>query len=927
MQYFKKYFSDVNFEDGTEVKVLCPFHSDTVPSASINTEKNLFHCYVCGIGFNEQQFISRINNISQREAAQVLDKFAENQARADWEITEKAQLWANNDFLNKVRSLGLSDNTIEELDLGMVEDNMGRHWLGVPVFYNGVLMDTRRYNLLKIEGQPKMRADEHAKNGFIVPYDLWKKEDISNPTYIFEGEKDMLIARELGINAITLTGGANASPNEFVIHAFENRDVVVCYDNDDAGRLGMKQMNKALKHIAKSVQYINIGDVVKENKGDFHDFVMKYNCNAFDFYALVTHPFDEVVERKIYTPIKKALKNNILRKSMTAQIIVSAAYEDTYAVPTRVVGTKGEEKKPEKEALFSGEQRSWYLETRNFQDVLDLIEVDAKKDMLHTKYLKLLNLPTNEPNIHVQTYDYETVYKLRITDKSDSGIKDREFSLEQEADRTVDVYSNTNMLVGGQYEITYSIYPHPTKHQRLVGIVTSAKSIGGYEDFKPDKTILSHFKNIGSTIKEKLKNQFEAMKHHVAKHLNYNLWLMLDLVFNSVLEFDYGSRIKGALDVFILGDTQVGKSETSSALVNLYEFGHFLSLKTSSTVGLVGGSNKVDGSWLNTVGAIPRQHKRLVVLEEFSGARADFIKTITDMRSSYRIRLARAAGEMDVPCMLRMITISNPINDENGHPRHLSTFPNGVSPLMELIKSAEDVARYDGFLLVSKPKTRANPFELKLVGEKIPKEYYEHKLRWIYTRKPEDVVFEDGVESYIWEQAEALNEKFECNFPLFGTTTSLKLARFTVAMAALLVSTDDDYEKVIVTKEHVDATVDFLNAIYDNSVFRLKEYKQEYDSYNRVTKDELGDVQRLYNRNSVMFDFLEHQSMTSRNNLRSVSGLDGDSFNPVFNTLVRLRLIRLSGETVFPTEKFRIAMARIDKSVHENDTMLMTKIK
>ena len=48
----------------------------------------------------------------------------------------------------------------------------------------------------------------------------------------------------------------------------------------------------------------------------------------------------------------------------------------------------------------------------------------------------------------------------------------------------------------------------------------------------------------------------------------------------------------GALDVFILGDTSVGKSELAKGLTDLYNFGHFLSLKTSTTVGLIGGSKK-----------------------------------------------------------------------------------------------------------------------------------------------------------------------------------------------------------------------------------------------------------------------------------------------------------------------------------------------
>ena len=75
MEYFKKYFSDIDEKDwlAEEVKVRCPFHDDTKPSASINTVKNLFHCWVDNIGYNEEQFIAKINNIPTTEAIKLLD--------------------------------------------------------------------------------------------------------------------------------------------------------------------------------------------------------------------------------------------------------------------------------------------------------------------------------------------------------------------------------------------------------------------------------------------------------------------------------------------------------------------------------------------------------------------------------------------------------------------------------------------------------------------------------------------------------------------------------------------------------------------------------------------------------------------------------------------------------------------------------------
>ena len=536
------------------------------------------------------------------------------------------------------------------------------------------------------------------------------------------------------------------------------------------------------------------------------------------------------------------------------------------------------------------------------QDMLELIEVNAKNVELNTKFKGYLGIPVKEPAIEITTKEPKTVFKSVITDKDNDG-----------AGVSLDIYSFEKLNVGSQYIIDYKIYPHPTKNQKLIAVAFKVRLVNDSNNYVINKDKLKIFKGEGS-VKERLDRLYESAKHHIAKHLNYDIWLMSDLVFNSILDFNYGEPMKGALDVFFLGDTQVGKSETTSKMVELYNFGHFLSLKTSTTVGLIGGSNKVDGSFCNTIGAIPRQHKRLAILEEFSGARPDFIKTMTDIRSSNELRISRVSGELIVPCKLRMITISNPINDENGNPRFLNTFPNGVMPLMELIKSAEDVARYDGFLLIPKVENRFNPFEYQLTGEKIPTECYEEKAKWVVTRGIDNVKFADGVESYIWEKAEELNKLFECNFPLFGTTTSKKLARFCVALASLVMEVDESYENIIVTKEIVDFIVEYLISIYTSPTFKLREYALDYRSYSEYTDKDVKNLQSLYAHNSTFIDFIGTQNRTTRSNLLSISGLESAKFSPLFNKMVAYKFIRLNNDNVYPTNKFRKVYNLIDKN-------------
>lgn len=899
MEYFKKYFKDVEEKEweNEEVKVLCPFHNDTRPSASINTQKNLFHCWVCNIGYSEEQFVAIINNISTTEAIKLLDRY---NLSDDWEYN-KGLLWSDPKFLNKVKELGLSEQTITDMNLGLVKlENSNKRLLGIPVFYNNILVDVRKYNLLKLEGVPKCSSNENAESGWIIPYDTFLNSD--EPCYLFEGEKDMMMAREQGINAYTMVSGAGATPNQNVIGAFKDKEIILCYDNDEAGHNGMIGMFKSIKDLVKSIKYVKIGDVVKEEKEDFYDFIHKYNGDVFDFYALEQHQFQvEEIEKNTKITIKEALNQNKLRRNLKSTVTVTSEFQDPYSVPTIVEFEKIDEKGARFETMYEGEKKNWYLEKSNIVQMLELIEANAKDVEVKGKLKSYVGIPANEPFVELRMKELKTVYKTTVVDKDIDGSA-----------QSLDLYSFERLDVGGQYVIDYRIYPHPTKHQKLVAVCFNSIMVHDNRNYTINVEKLKLFQHEG-TIEERLDYLYQSAKHHIAKHLNYNIWLMSDLVFNSILDFNYGGNMRGALDVFFLGDTQVGKSETTGELVKLYNFGHFLSLKTSTTVGLIGGSSKVDGAFCNTIGAIPRQHKRLAVLEEFSGARHDFIKTMTDIRSSNELRLSRVSGELIVPCKLRMITISNPLNDENGNPRFLNTFPNGVMPLMELIKSAEDVARYDGFLLIPKVAKRINPFAYTLVGEPIPKEAYQNKINWVATRQIDNVIFDEGVESYIWEKAEEMNKIFECNFPLFGTTTSKKLARFCVALASLIVNVDKSYENIIVTKEIVDYTVKYLTSIYDDSTFKLKDYAEEYREYSNCTDRDIKDLQELYARNATMFNFLNGQSKTTRANLSSVSGMDNGKFFPIFNKLVARKFIRLSMDNVYPTDKFRQAFNKIDR--------------
>ena len=51
---------------------LCPFHNEKSPSFAVSPDKQIFHCFGCGVGGNVFHFISKIENIGFRESVEIL---------------------------------------------------------------------------------------------------------------------------------------------------------------------------------------------------------------------------------------------------------------------------------------------------------------------------------------------------------------------------------------------------------------------------------------------------------------------------------------------------------------------------------------------------------------------------------------------------------------------------------------------------------------------------------------------------------------------------------------------------------------------------------------------------------------------------------------------------------------------------------------
>ena len=83
---------------------LCPFHNEKSPSLSVSPDKQIFHCFGCGVGGNVFTFVSKIEGIGFVETVQMLAERAniqlptlENKGDAQKEIL-KDKVYKVNEF-------------------------------------------------------------------------------------------------------------------------------------------------------------------------------------------------------------------------------------------------------------------------------------------------------------------------------------------------------------------------------------------------------------------------------------------------------------------------------------------------------------------------------------------------------------------------------------------------------------------------------------------------------------------------------------------------------------------------------------------------------------------------------------------------------------------------------------------------------------
>jgi len=783
---------------------------------------------------------------------------------------------------------------------------------------DGELINERKYDPFNINGQKML--NEIGSHPTLYPFDEWDIND-SRPILLVEGEKDAINARERGLNALTHTGGALAFPALFGSF-FKDKQVYILYDNDKAGEQGAINTASLLVNAGVEQVYICHWNGILQEKEDITDFFIKYKQTANDLEQLIqqtAHLFskEEAIKQKNlnYKQVDVAdiANGNNVGHFLTSTVMLSGRLDEPMRTPSTVhfTCTGGDDKFCSLCPLKDTHSKWWILSEKNSHQMLELIE-QPNKSIISKKLRMFIGVPEKCDLVTQTIMAEKRVDKVVLIPDFDSKSRRNVLDNTQSYSQITAYLLEAPMQDGTSYRIYYKAFAHPTQKQRVVAVVhevTPADNI--VNTFKITENIQEQLKHFQGHPVEKMQELYErATDIHRIFEREMFTWAV-DLVYHSPLQFYFNNWLikKGYPEILIIGETRTGKSETLEHLQDYYGLGERMEGRRATRAGLIGGLDRLpSGATKIEWGRVVLNHKGLLAIDEASGITQDIWAQMTDVRSS-GIASLDMIGKGIAPAMTRLIWLSNTRVQSNKQTLPLMMYPTGVEPITELIGSAEDISRFDLILLGAKEEITKEytPLDNPL-RTAFPNEYYRNAILWAWTRPPERIKWDIGVEQYIVVKSKELNDRFNTDIALLGTEAWKKIARLSVALATRLISTDNSFENVIVKKEHVDWVINFILRAYISEVFRLDQYikaKRMYTAYDIHAEIAFKGIIAQY---PTVVKVLSENNELSQYQLSAISGLDKQEFNKLIANLTSNYFIQFTTDKIRPSFRFRKAL-------------------
>ena len=313
---------------------ICPFHNEKSPSFSVSPDKQIFHCFGCGVGGNVISFISKIEGIGFKEAIETLAERANislpvNTSQEDSKLEElKSKVFKVNsftaDYYHKrlydskskigqeyVKKRKLTNDTLEAYNLGfsgnfdelyqvlrkegfndeeilesgLVNKNDNGKYIDryrnrfmIPILdvrnrviaFGGRVLD---------DSKPKyINSPEnivYSKGKHLFGLNVAKKGD-TKKLLIVEGYMDAISLHQRGITNVVASLGTALTTNQGWLLRKNAEEVILGFDSDGAGQTAIMRAMEVMQNMGCDMRVLQMSGAK-----DPDEYIIKFGSARF----------------------------------------------------------------------------------------------------------------------------------------------------------------------------------------------------------------------------------------------------------------------------------------------------------------------------------------------------------------------------------------------------------------------------------------------------------------------------------------------------------------------------------------------------------------------------------------------------------------------------------------------------------------------
>lgn len=855
-----------------ETRAYCPLCEEpgtsVSPSASVNLEEGLFQCFSqCGgMALTELMRLMRDdapppeqtpNGASTTPSPSRPQPRALPTAERLVEMTER--LLRHGEKVRYLREkCGWSKRIIQRYSVGFD----GQRYT-IPIYAaDGRLVNVRRYDPLAKEAKDKMKSWAYGSGERrLYGYDTLEEFET---IILVEGEKDRITGQQHGLPTVTHTGGATSWNNAWN-ELFAGKKVFICYDCDDSGRRGARKVQAALKNFAAEVHILSLP---LPGKGDdLTNFFVDHDRTAAEFFTLMKEATEQAYRssslqkqrsaKPVVLSLEQTLNPEYVDRPIQWTATIAGKTMPPHHMPRRVEFACNEGGGSRcARCPISGRNHLEIDIPQN--DPFALTLIGKNEEIRRKELLRYAGLPHTCPDVEREEIGVYTIEELILLPPADEQV-----GTLNKVDRRLYNVGEFSSPVNAKAQFTGVNMTSPADGRAALLAWDSALATSDIDTFTmtPElrETLQVFWPEDDQSVLGKMREIVDDLEANVTKiYGRPALHMAYDLVWHSALNFTFrGVEVgKGWIEILVMGDTRTGKSEAAKRLCHHYGAGVLTTCEGATFAGLVGGVQKIADVWMVQWGVIPLNDRRLVILDEAGGiANKDILEQMSSVRSSGIAQINKIQAR-ETHARTRLIWIANPVEGVT-----VESYPNGaIDGLKGLAPNPEDIARFDFAMAVASGDVAAKTINTRRpprIKARYTQALCSTLVNWVWSRRPDQIRWERGVENYVLDVAQALGKRYIPEPPLIQVeNVRIKLARVAVAIAGRVFSCDETGEFLVVGREHVEAAVRVLEGFYGMPAFGYAEHSAQVIRERQQAQQNIAAVTRYLAANDDILQTL-----------------------------------------------------------------------